>query len=135
VFIDVLTKGIGRHNIADTGTTAIAVELGLHQIASAFMQAIETRWLGPTDTKGSRIVARCDARRLVVSWDHGQSQEQNHRDAARKLIRELGWFGAWSIGTVPSLPNSYVHTNIRREDASGCGNYESWHCYQGEASR
>jgi hypothetical protein len=54
-------------------------------------QAIETKWQGPTNTKGSRIVARCDARRLVVSWDHSLNVVENHRAAAEKLAASLGW--------------------------------------------
>jgi hypothetical protein len=54
-------------------------------------QAIETRWHGPTNTRPSRIVARCDARRVTVSWDHSLDVVGNHRAAAEKLAAALDW--------------------------------------------
>jgi hypothetical protein len=90
------------------------------------MQAIETRWMRPTDHKGARIVARAEAGRVVVSWDHSLNPELNHRAAARELVRKLGWFGTWCSGAVPSLPNGYVHVNCRREEPGWTGNYETW---------
>lgn len=31
-------------------------------------QAITTKYLGPTDTKGARIKASCEAGSIIVSW-------------------------------------------------------------------
>jgi hypothetical protein len=52
---------------------------------------IVTRYLGPTNHLGSRVVAthRRDSEttyRKVVSWDHALSAEQNHRAAADALL-------------------------------------------------
>ena len=55
------------------------------------MKAIETKFLGPPDTKGSRIKASCDGCSVTVSYDHAYSQENNHRIAAWLLIERLGW--------------------------------------------
>lgn len=54
-------------------------------------QAIETRALGPTNTLGARIVARCEARRLVVSRDYNLNDAENGRAAASALAHQLGW--------------------------------------------
>ena len=56
-------------------------------------QAIETRFLGPTTARGSRVSARCDAGRIVVPWDHALNPVENHAAAARALAVKLGWLG------------------------------------------
>ncbi len=57
------------------------------------MQAIETVYIGPTNTKPGRIRASCDAKTIVVSWDHNHDIEDNHIAAARNLCQQLGWVG------------------------------------------
>ena len=63
------------------------------------MQAIETRYLGPTNTRGSRIVATTHSAvsrypvRLTVPFDHTLSTEAGHRKAAEALKAKLGWKG------------------------------------------
>ena len=55
---------------------------------------ITTKFLGPTDTKGSRVVARY-ARdnervwRATIHWSHACNSEQNHRRAAQELLNDL----------------------------------------------
>ena len=53
------------------------------------MLAIRTRYLGPTDTRGSRVRATCVGRSVVVPWDHGTDSHGNHRAAAVKLAERL----------------------------------------------
>ena len=55
------------------------------------MQAIETYFLCPTNFRGPRIVARCDAGRIVLPWDHALSPGGNHAAAARARRAKLGW--------------------------------------------
>ena len=55
------------------------------------MQTIITRYLGPTNYKPSRIVAQCEAGRIIVSWKHGESVQNNHRAACEALRAKLGW--------------------------------------------
>jgi hypothetical protein len=55
------------------------------------MQAIFTKSLGPTNNRGARVVAECDAKRIVVSWEYSLNVEQNHERAAMLLIGQLGW--------------------------------------------
>lgn len=44
---------------------------------------------GPTDTKGARIRATCDARSLVVSWQYELNSADNHARAAMLLAEKL----------------------------------------------
>lgn len=64
-------------------------------------QAITTKYLGPTNYRGGRIVARATAGRLVMDWRHDLGIEENHRFAARRLAYKLGWDGAWAGGGLP----------------------------------
>jgi hypothetical protein len=54
-------------------------------------QAIETRYAGPTNFRGSRVIARCEAGRITDSWDHAGNVEANHRRVAMVLAAKLGW--------------------------------------------
>lgn len=53
--------------------------------------AIVTRYFGPTNVKGSRVVATSmadgRARRATVAWDSGWSEETNHIEAAREWLK------------------------------------------------
>jgi hypothetical protein len=71
------------------------------------MQAIQTRFLGPTNHRGARVVAWCDAGRLVVSWDHSLSVEPNHAAAASALRVKLDWPGDMVSGALPG--GDYAH--------------------------
>lgn len=55
------------------------------------MQAIRTRYHGPTDTRGSRITASCEAGKLTVPYDYALDIGENHRAAALALAEKLGW--------------------------------------------
>lgn len=58
------------------------------------MKAIQTRYVGPTDTKGSRIIAsEPDGKRLTLSYDSALDSEPNHRKAAEALRDKLNWSG------------------------------------------
>lgn len=57
------------------------------------MQAIQTKYHGPTNTKGARISARSDGGRLTVGYDHALDAEGNHKAAARLLAEKLHWIG------------------------------------------
>ena len=56
------------------------------------MRAIITKYLGPSDTKGSRIKASVDGLpSRTISYDDALSSEQNHVAAALALVERLGW--------------------------------------------
>lgn len=64
------------------------------------MQAIIVKYHGPTDTKGARMSARCDAGRVTVPWDHALSIGDNKRAACLALLRKLGWWESTYHGGV-----------------------------------
>jgi hypothetical protein len=78
------------------------------------MQAIVTKFLGPTNHRGSRVKAWCEAGSVTVSWDHAKDVGGNHDAAAEALIRKLGWDapcyrGRWVGGGLPNTTgNAYV---------------------------
>ena len=55
------------------------------------MQAIETRYCGPTETKCARIRASCESGSLYVNYDHYLDPEENHYAAVKALCDKLGW--------------------------------------------
>jgi hypothetical protein len=50
------------------------------------MQAIQTKYLCPTNSSGARIKATCDRGSMTVEWDHALNPEQNHRMARVRLV-------------------------------------------------
>lgn len=61
-------------------------------------QAIETKYLGPTNTKGARIKATAWAGSVTVPYAHELSTEDAHKAAALTLIAKFGWTGAFAQG-------------------------------------
>lgn len=56
------------------------------------MQAIRTTYHGPTNTRGARIVAKCDTGQITTPYRYDLSVEENHRAACDKLREKLGWY-------------------------------------------
>lgn len=69
------------------------------------MQAIITKYIGPSNTRGSRVKATCDAGGLIVPWAYELGAEGNHRAAAYALRDKLEWAGELIGG---SIGNKYV---------------------------
>jgi hypothetical protein len=62
------------------------------------MQSIRTKFYGPGNVHGARIVAKTTGGiSASVPYDHVTSPEENHATAARRLARALGdgWKGEW----------------------------------------
>jgi hypothetical protein len=58
------------------------------------MKAIETKYHGPTNTRGARITASdLDGNRITVPYPHELSGEDVHRVAAEALRDKMGWSG------------------------------------------
>ena len=55
------------------------------------MQAINTKYLGPTNSRGSRIKATCAAGSVTIGYPHELSGQAAHRKAAEALVSKLGW--------------------------------------------
>ena len=70
------------------------------------MKAIKTKFKGPTNTRGSRIIASDeDGNRITISYPYELSGESVHRKAADALCAKMGWTGDLVSG---SLKNGYV---------------------------
>ena len=62
------------------------------------MQAIRTRYHGPTNVRGSRIIAKCEGGSFTMSYNHALSLEGNHAAAAQMLVKRLRWCGVYQGG-------------------------------------
>lgn len=61
-------------------------------------QAITTKYLGPSNVRGSRVKASCQAGSLTLDWTHSLNGNENHMAAAQALANRLGWDGEWVGG-------------------------------------
>lgn len=52
-------------------------------------EAIVTRYLASTDTRGSRIIATCGIGRATVAWRYEDTSIQNHERACKALQIKL----------------------------------------------
>jgi hypothetical protein len=65
------------------------------------MKAITTKFLGATNTRGSRISASdSDGNRVTISYPHELSGEAVHRKAAEALCQKMHWSGPLAGGAV-----------------------------------
>jgi hypothetical protein len=55
------------------------------------MQAIQTKYMGPTNTKGSRIKATCAAGSVTIDYPHELSGMDCHAKAAYALLAKMHW--------------------------------------------
>lgn len=78
------------------------------------MQAILTKYLGPTNYRGSRIKAMASSRGpyVVLPWDYGLDQTGNHDAAAAELAAQLDWLGNWQGGDMDADSRVYVRSVI-----------------------
>ena len=75
------------------------------------MQAILTKYLGPTNNKGSRIKASCDAGSINIPYPYEFDIADAHKFAARQLTEKLKWksecYGELITGQLPC--GDYCH--------------------------
>lgn len=90
-------------------------------------QAITTRYLGPTNSKGSRVKAiarKRDPRNgyaemsATINLNHALSVEQRHCAAAKACAEKYGWSGLW-IGGGNLDEDGYVFVNIASPESWG----------------
>jgi hypothetical protein len=63
------------------------------------MQTISTKYVGPTNYRGSRIIATsASGRKITVSYDPAVSSESAHMNGVIALAEKLGWKGTMSGG-------------------------------------
>lgn len=79
------------------------------------MQAILTKFIGPTNTLPTRVRASSHAGTMVISYDHEFTGEANHVRAARALAVKLGWrwFTPFVTGYLPD--GNYCHVAVNTE--------------------
>jgi hypothetical protein len=64
-------------------------------------RAIVTKYIGPSNTKGSRIKATAAAGSVTISYDDSLNSENAHAKAAEALANKFGWPGHWHMGGLP----------------------------------
>lgn len=84
------------------------------------MKAIQTHYLGPTNTRGSRIVATAERQpakpwRVVIPYDH--RADDPHKVAALALCKRLGWHGTLIQGGLPNGDSVFVFYHGDRIEA------------------
>ena len=57
------------------------------------MKAIWTKYLGPTNYRGSRVKAEAEGVSVTVPYDDGGSSDDAHDRAAIALCAKMGWPG------------------------------------------
>ena len=79
------------------------------------MQAIQTKYLSATNSRGSRIKAFCAAGSLTIPYPHELSGQAVHRKAAEALAAKLGWtephYPALLGGCLPNGEYAFVFNN------------------------
>jgi hypothetical protein len=72
-----------------------------HNQPKGMRQAIVTKYLGPTNTRGSRISVRAQAGRRIYAWDDGLDVDENHTVAAHRFANTMGWSTRLVGGAMP----------------------------------
>lgn len=86
-------------------------------------QAIRTRYAGPTNHRGARVIATCDAGRAVIPWPHELSGVDCHAEGAMHLAHRLGWSGPWTAGALAD--GGYAFVMVPRPN--GLPSRDIWH--------
>ena len=76
-------------------------------------QAIVTRWLAPTNHRGSRVKAWCEAGSVTVGWNYSLEVHENHAAAALALATKLEWDGEWRGGSAPEKGCRVAYVFVR----------------------
>lgn len=79
-------------------------------------QAIETRYLFATNTKGARIKASAYSGNVTVPYDYALDVQDAHKVAADALIAKMGWQGTFAQGG-NAKGNGYVFVNVEGTNA------------------
>ena len=70
------------------------------------MQAIQTKYLNPTNSRGARIKATCAAGSITIDYPYELSGQAVYRKAAEALVSKLGWVDTYYGGLLGGcLPN------------------------------
>ncbi len=82
------------------------------------MQAIRTQYKGPTNTRGSRIIATSYKARTVMAYDHELDLDANHERAA-VLHASKAWTAPVRLkaGVLPDGSHAHVIVTRNGENA------------------
>ena len=74
------------------------------------MKAIRTKYIGPSDRKGSRVSATTGEKgqRVVLTWDNARNASDMHAVAARTLADKYQWQGKLIGGGFPDGTMAWV---------------------------
>ncbi len=76
------------------------------------MVAILTKFIGATNSKGSRVKAFTESGLSVtVSWDHALNSQDNHAAAAKALCAKMDWHGTYVGG---GTKTGYAFVDVKR---------------------
>lgn len=70
------------------------------------MQAIHTKYLPCTNTRGSRIKATCERGSLTIPYPHELSGDDVHREAVRQLLERFV-SEDWAERSIPPSQNPW----------------------------
>lgn len=76
------------------------------------MQAIITKYFGPTNSRGSRIKATCSAGSVTIDYPHELSGMDCHAKAAYALLAKLQWGYKLMGGQLPSGDYAFVLVDL-----------------------
>lgn len=74
-------------------------------------QAIQVKYLGPTDTLGSRMKATARGGSVTVGYNPALNSQQNAETAMLALVSKLGWDkyqATWQAGSLPNEDYVFV---------------------------
>ncbi len=73
------------------------------------MQAITTKYIGPSNVRGSRVKATALGGSVTLGWNDSLNSDANHKCAAQVLANKLGWnYGEWIEGHLPDGSSVWV---------------------------
>lgn len=88
------------------------------------MLTIETKYIGPSNTRGSRVSAKTTnskpttgkPERLTLSYDHGLDSIGAHLKAAQALAQREEWPGIWTLVGETERGYLFARPQMMRED-------------------
>jgi hypothetical protein len=64
------------------------------------MKAISTKYKGPTNSRGARIIADDgDGNKVTIPYPYELDTADAHQEAAEKLKKKMGWNGKLACGS------------------------------------
>ncbi len=83
------------------------------------MQAIRTKYHGPSNTRGSYMTADAESGTVKMSYNHSLSVSDNHAAVCQAYITKMGWdsYGVLLVvvtaiinfGLVPTIPTRLIY--------------------------